>query len=207
MVFLTSVRVRARSKMPTLSSFPSQTLQLTHLVCTLLLTLFPRIPIRGTAGTITEGGWGQAVFSTPQIPDRVSCSTNTTSPLFLCLLIPRIRRHGWVMTEMISPSTAPATAPPCQLLHLPVSIHTWTVSVNRLPLCNYCPSLTFISTESCPFLLFLLFQAVHFTISNNRVVFCVTLAKKKKKIMSRLSYKDEKKRLERNNDLNMRLSG
>ena len=74
--------------------FPSQTLQLTHLVCTLSLTLFPRIPERGTAGTITDGGWGQTVFSTLQIPDRVSCSTNTTSPLFLRLLIPRIRRHG-----------------------------------------------------------------------------------------------------------------
>lgn len=29
------------------------------------------------------------VFAAPQIPYRVSCSTNTTSPLFLCLLIPQ----------------------------------------------------------------------------------------------------------------------
>lgn len=63
--------------------------------------------MHGTAGTITKGDWGQAVFSTPQIPDRVSCSTKTTSPLFLCLLIPGISRHGCVMTEMISPPRAP----------------------------------------------------------------------------------------------------
>lgn len=204
MVFLTSVRVRARSKMPTLSSFPSQTLQLTHLICTLLLTLFPRIPIRGTAGTITEGGWGQAVFSTPQIPDRVSCSTNTTSPLFLRLLIPRIRRHGWVMTEMISPSTAPATAPPASSY---ISQYRSTPGPYRS---TGSPSaITVLASPSSllnPALSFCSFCFKQFTsISNNRVVFCVTLAKKKKKIMSRLSYKDEKKRLERNNDLNMRL--
>lgn len=76
------------------------------------LHTLPQIPIHFTAGTITKGDWGQAVFSTPQIPDRVSCSTNTTSPLVLCLLIPGIRRHGWVMTEMISPSSAPPKPPP-----------------------------------------------------------------------------------------------
>lgn len=74
----------------------------------------PQIP--STAGPITKGDWGQTLLSTPQIPDQVSCSTNTTSPLFLCLLIPRIRRHSWVMTEMISPSTTPPnTTPPTSL--------------------------------------------------------------------------------------------
>lgn len=64
--------------------------------CTVSCTL-PWIP--STAGTITTGDWGQAVFSTPQIPDWVSCSTNTTSPLFLCLLIPpnqeTLRGNDW----------------------------------------------------------------------------------------------------------------
>lgn len=41
----------------------------------------------------------------------VSCSTYTTSPPFLCLLIPGIRRHGWVMTEMISLSASPSITP------------------------------------------------------------------------------------------------
>lgn len=61
----------------------------------------------------------------------VSCSTNT-SPLFLCLLIPGIRRHGWVMTEMISLSTSPSITPR-QLLHHPVSIHAWTGVVSWAP--------------------------------------------------------------------------
>lgn len=59
---------------------------------------------------------GDAVFPAAALPDRGSCSTNTTSPLVLRLLIPPIRRHGRVMTGMISPSTA--------LLHVPVLIRT-----------------------------------------------------------------------------------
>lgn len=93
-----------------LCPFLSHTTANTSCMRTLLHTL-PQVPIHVTAGTITKGDWGQAVFSTPQIPDRVSCSTNTTSPLFLCLLIPGIRRHGWVMAEMISPSSTPTTPP------------------------------------------------------------------------------------------------
>lgn len=116
MAFLTCVHVHAQRKcqhyLPSLFSvlFLPETTADTSCMHTITHTL-PQIPINGTAGTITKGDWGQAVFSTPQIPDRVSCSTNTTSPLFLRLLIPRIRRHGWVMTEMISPSTAPASPP------------------------------------------------------------------------------------------------
>lgn len=59
----------------------------------------------------------------------VSCSTNTTSPPFLCLLIPGIRRHGWVMTEMISLSASPSITPR-QLLHHLISIHAWTGAVS-----------------------------------------------------------------------------
>lgn len=98
---------------------------------TLSCTL-PWIP--STAGTITTGDWGQAVFSTPQIPDRVSCSTNTTSPLFLCLLIPpRIRRHSWVMTEMISPTPPHHPPPNTSYITSYRSILVWTRPFDGLP--------------------------------------------------------------------------
>lgn len=69
-------------------------------------------------------GEKQCFFLFPKSP-TVLCSSNTTSPLFVCLLIPTIRAHGGVMTEMISPSPATSIAP-YQLLHHQVSIHTWT---------------------------------------------------------------------------------
>lgn len=112
----------------------------------------PQIP--STAGPITKGDWGQTLLSTPQIPDQVSCSTNTTSPLFLCLLIPRIRRHSWVMTEMISPSTTPP--PNTSYITSYRSVSRPDQSTALLCYCSF--SLTFISTR-----LFLSFVPFGFT--------------------------------------------
>lgn len=73
------------------------------------------------------------------------------TPLFLCLLIPRIKRHGCVMTEIISPSTTSQNhlntiyiisnrSTPGQTGRLPTTISAILSSPSSLPNTFLCPT-------------------------------------------------------------------